>query len=404
MDGRTEKQQGIREYLSTGRALVKPFEFATAARIVFGPGKAGGLATMVREFGTRALLVTGRNTERANFLLDQLESAGIQSSVFPTAGEPTVDLVRKGSQAARGCKFVIGFGGGSAVDAAKAIAALAPNSGEPLDYLEVVGKGRPLENTPMPLVAVPTTAGTGAEVTRNAVLDSVEHGVKASLRSPLMLAKLALIDPLLTFDLPPHVTASTGLDTLTQLIEPYVGCRANPFTHMFCREGMQRVSTSLLRVFRDSGDREARESMSFASLLSGLALANAGLGVVHGFAAPLGGLLHAPHGALCAAVLPHGMAVNIRALEQRARENESLSRYRDVARILTGNSRAEPADGAEWADSLSEQLSIPSLGAYGLARHQIPDLVEKATHSNSMKGNPIALTKQELTEIAELSL
>jgi alcohol dehydrogenase class IV len=381
------------------------FELATAARVVFRPGAVADLPGIAREFGTRALLVTGRNTARAASLAAGLQHAGIELSSFAVDSEPTLQLVRNGvERAGHGCNLVIGFGGGSTIDAGKAIAALTTNSGEPLDYLEIIGKGRSLERPPLPFIAVPTTAGTGAEVTRNAVLDSPEHGLKASLRSAFMLPKAAVIDPDLTLDLPPEITASTGLDALTQLIEAYVSKRANALADLFCLEGIRRASQSLLRVWRNGGDHQARESMSFASLLSGLALANAGLGVVHGFAAPLGAMLHAPHSALCAAVLPHGIAINIEALRQRARDHDALRKYREIARILTGDEAAQPENGADWIAALCQQLSISRLRAHGLVHRQIPELVEKTEAANSTKGNPIPLTADELTEIAERAL
>jgi alcohol dehydrogenase class IV len=219
-----------------------------------------------------------------------------------------------------------------------------------------------------------------------------------------MLPKVALVDPNLTLNLPPEITASTGLDALTQLIEPYVSNRANPLTDLFCIEGMKRVAESLVRACRNGGEHQARESMSFASLLGGLALANAGLGAVHGFAAPLGAMLRAPHGALCAAVLPHAMAINVQALRRRAPEHDALQKYRDIARILTDCSTAEPEDGAKWVTGLCQQLAIAPLRVHGLDLQQIPALVEKAAQANSMKGNPIPLTAQELTEIAQRAL
>ncbi len=380
------------------------FEFATAARIVFGRGKLARLPGLVREFGRRALVVTGRNAARADGLRQHLSEAGIESSVLPVPSEPTIDLVRNGAKAAGNYDFVIGFGGGSAIDAAKAIAAVATNSGEPLDYLEVVGKARQLERLPLPFIAVPTTAGTGAEVTRNAVLDSPEHGVKASLRSPAMLARIALIDPDLTLDVPPSITASTGLDTFTQLIEAYVSCRANSMTDLFCLEGIKRAATALRRAFCDGKDVEARESMSWASLLSGLALANAGLGVIHGFAGPLGGLLRAPHGALCAALLPYGMSANIRALRERMPEDDALNRYRQISALLTGDEQAEPEDGVRWMAQLCRDLSIRSLREYGLSETQIPDLIRNALKSSSMKGNPLTLAETELVSLVRDSL
>lgn len=378
------------------------FELATAARIVFGPGKLAELPGLVRAFGSHALLVTGRNSERAVLLRGELTKAGVTSSLFSVEGEPTLDAVRRGVQACReGCQFVISVGGGSPIDAGKAIAALTPNSGEPLDYLEVIGLGQPLQNEPLPFVAVPTTAGTGAEVTRNAVLGSPEHGVKASLRSPSMLAKVALVDPDLTLALPREITANTGLDALTQLIEPFVSCRANGLTDVFCREGMQRVRCSLLTAYEDGENRAARESMSFASLLGGLALANAGLGVVHGIAAPLGGMLSAPHGAICAALLPHAIALNIQALRNRAPGHDALRKYAEAAAILTCDVQAHPEDGALWVSLLCRKLAVASLGLLGLRGEQIPVLVEKAQSASSMKSNPLPLTVAELTELVE---
>ena len=376
-------------------------ELATATRILFGAGVVRELAPAAKEKGGRALLVTGRSQERSAFLLDQLKTAGIACSRFAMEGEPTLDLICQGVQIARAdqCDLVISFGGGSAIDAGKAIAALLTNSGELMDYLEVIGGGKPLSLPSAPFVVVPTTAGTGSEVTRNAVLASPEHRVKVSLRSPLMLPRLAVVDPDLTLDLPPAITASTGLDALTQLIEPYVSVRANPMTDGFCVEGMQRLARSLRRTYHVGRDVEARTDMSLASLLSGLALANAALGVVHGFAAPVGGMFPAPHGATCAALLPHGMEVNIRTLHTRAPASESLRRYETVARLLTGRPNATAEEGVEWVSELCQELRIPPLSSYGVHEQDIAVLVEKASKASSTKGNPIALTPVELREV-----
>ena len=381
------------------------FELATAARIVCGPGSSAELPHIAAGFGKRAMVVTGSKPGRVRHLIESLHPSGISTFIFPVEGEPAVDCVRLGAERARGaCDLLIGIGGGSAIDAAKAIAAMATNSGDPLDYLEVIGQGQPIENTPLPFIAVPTTAGSGAEVTRNAVLGSPVHGVKASLRGTPLLAKAVIVDSNLTFDLPPFVTATTGLDALTQVIEPFVSIRANPMTDLFCREGMRLISGSLNRAFQNGHDAVARESMSYASLLGGLSLANAGLGVIHGFAAPLGGMLSAPHGALCAAVLPYGIAQNIEALRERAPEHPSLRKYREVARILTGVVDAEPEDGVVWVRGLCQDLNIPSLRTYSLDRSQIPELVAKAAQASSMKANPLPLTDAELTRIIEQAL
>jgi alcohol dehydrogenase class IV len=257
---------------------------------------------------------------------------------------------------------------------------------------------------PAPFIAVPTTAGTGSEVTRNAVLGVPEHGLKASLRSPFLLPRLALVDPELTLGLPPAITGSTGLDALTQLIEPYVSIRANPMTDLFCREGMRLAGRSLLRAWTHGEDREARADMALASLFGGLALANAGLGVVHGFAAPVGGMFPAPHGAVCAALLPHGMEANIAAVRARAPGSGAMGRYDDVARILTGDAGARAEDGAAWVARLCRQLAIPPLRSWGIDQQHLASLAEKAGQASSMKANPIALTREELLEMAARAL
>jgi alcohol dehydrogenase class IV len=370
------------------------FEFATAARIVFGPGTVREVAAAAAEMGRRALVVTRRAADFASF--------GITGEPFPMHGEPTVDTVRQGTQRARdtGCDVVIALGGGSAIDAGKAVAALLANGGDPLDYLEVVGQGRRLTRPSAPFIAIPTTAGTGAEVTRNAVLASPGHRVKASLRSPHMLPAVAVVDPELTLELPRVLTASTGLDALTQLIEPYVSIRANPMTDIYCAEGLRLAASALQRVWRNGHDLAARTDMAFASLLGGLALANAGLGAVHGFAAPLGGMFDAPHGALCAALLAHAMAVNITAM----RGSERLSRYAAVARILTGRADATPEDGAVWVASLCRDLEIQPLHAFGVAASDVPALAEKAARTSSMKANPVVLTREQLEELIARAL
>jgi alcohol dehydrogenase class IV len=391
--------------MRVGEAAMR-FDFATATRIVFGPGVAREVAPAAKEMGRRALLVIGCPPERAAWLSDAMKREGIGCINWAVQAEPSVDLVGQGVELARReeCDLVIACGGGSAIDAGKAVAALLTNGGELGDYLEVIGKGQPLCHPSVPFIAIPTTAGTGSEVTRNAVLASPKHRVKVSLRSPLMLARLAVVDPELTLELPPGLTASTGLDALTQLIEPYVSIRANPLTDGFCLEGLRCVSRSLRRAYHCGRDITAREDMLLASLLGGLALANAGLGVVHGFAAPLGGMFDAPHGAVCAALLPHGMAVNIRAARARAPEGETLRRYETVARLLTGKPDAAAEEGVEWVRHLCQELQIPPLSSYGIEERDVPTLVENASKASSTKGNPIALTMDERREVLTRAL
>jgi alcohol dehydrogenase class IV len=298
-----------------------------------------------------------------------------------------------------GADVVIGLGGGSVLDTGKAVAALLANPGDLLDYLEVVGRGRALPQRSIPYIAAPTTAGTGSEVTRNAVLASPEHRVKVSLRSPHMLPRVAVVDPELAYSLPPAATASTGLDALTQLIEPYTCNSPNPMTDALCREGMARAARSLQRAYEDGRDAAAREDMSIASLFGGLALANAKLGAVHGLAGPLGGLFPAPHGAVCARLLPIVMAANARALRTRAPGSPALGRYAEVAEILTGRPGATIEDGIAWVSVLCDTLAVPPLSTYGMAQHDIPVVVAQGQKASSMKGNPIALTDEELARI-----
>ena len=384
------------------------FEFATAAQIIFGPGTVKEVPLLAAELvksavppaGKRACVVTGRTIDRAKPLIETLNKQAIECTAFSVYGEPTTTIAKQGIELARKskCGLVISVGGGSALDTGKVIAAMLTNSGELEDYLEVVGAGKQLLRTPVPHLAIPTTAGTGAEVTRNAVLSVPECKVKVSMRSPLMLPRLVVVDPELTYSMPPSVTASTGLDTLTQLIEPYVSNKANPLTDGLCRGGLKRAACSLRQAYEDGG-KAARENMSVASLFSGLALANAKLGAVHGFAGPLGGMISAPHGAICAKLLPHVMEANLKALQQRAADSPALGRYDEIAQLLTGLPTARAVDGVKWVQDLCAVLSVPSLSEFGLKEQDFSNVVTKAQKSSSMKGNPIKLTDDELTDI-----
>ena len=382
------------------------FEFATATRIVFGPGVLAELGEIVASLGRRALLVTGRTPERAEPARERLGAVGVASVAFSITGEPTVGDVRRSANLARseGVEIVVACGGGSAIDAGKAVAALLGNGGDPLAYLEVVGRGQPLTKPSLPFVAIPTTAGTGSEVTRNAVLASPEHRVKASLRSPLMLARAAIVDPDRLLGVPPHVVAASGLDAFAQLVEPFLSIRANPLVDALCREGLVRSARSLRRAFEGNSSEAVRVDLALASLFGGLALANAGLGAVHGFAAPAGGMFDAPHGAACAALLPSVLRVNLEALSRRRPDSPALARYREIAAIVTGRPDADAAAGVAWVGALVRALSIPGLSRWGATEADIGPLVAKARAASSTKGNPIELEDDELAEIARASL
>jgi len=387
--------------------VVIPFELATAARIVFGVGTAAQVGPIAAEHGRRALVVTGRDPTRAEPVLEVMRAAGLTIDVFTVAGEPTVADAERGVAAARACNcdVVVAVGGGSPLDAGKAIAALLRNPGPPLDYLEVVGRGRPLVHDPAPFIAVPTTAGTGSEVTRNAVLAASEQRVKVSLRSPKMLPRAAIVDPALTLGLPPLVTADCGLDALTQLIEPFLSRKANPITDALCRDGIARAARALPRAVADGRDLDARSDMALASLLGGLALANAALGAVHGFAGPIGGAFaRAPHGAVCARLLPEVLRINARALRQREPGSPVLARLDEVARLVTGDPTATLDHAVEHLRALVASLQIRPLAAYGLQAADLPDLVDRSRRASSMKGNPIELTDAELHEALAAAL
>ncbi|MBK9125405.1 MAG: iron-containing alcohol dehydrogenase [Chloroflexi bacterium] len=382
------------------------FEFATADRIVFGRGAITQVGQLARAYGKRAQVVNSGSADRAQPVYAALEGSGIAYTAFSVTHEPTIDIAKHAIAQAHelGAQLVIGFGGGAAIDLGKAVAALATNPGDPLDYLEVIGRGKPLQHDPLPYIAVPTTAGTGAEVTRNAVLASTEHRVKVSLRSPKMLPRVALIDPELTVSLPPDVTASTGMDALTQCIEPFVSPAANVMTDTFCRDGIRRAARALQRAYRDGADIDAREDMSAAALMGGLALANAKLGAVHGFAAPIGGMFDAPHGAVCAVLLAPVMRANLRALRERTPGHPSLERYIEIARLVTGTGGATADDGVQWVQALARDLNVPGLSAYGIGLDTLPEIAEKAAQASSMKGNPVVLTLDELVGILEEAL
>lgn len=388
------------------QALSTSFEFTTANRIIFGAGKLKDVAAATNRFGKRALVVTGSQPGRAQPLLDLLNAGGIDCVAFPVSGEPDVATVQAGVAQARQTErdVIIGFGGGAVIDAGKAISGLLTNDGDIFDYLEVIGKGQALKNAATPYMAIPTTAGTGAEVTSNAVIYSPEHRVKVSLRSPSMLPRVALVDPELTYTSPPAVTASSGLDAITQVIEAFVSNKANPLTDSLCREGIQRGARSLQRAYQHGTDAAAREDMAITSLFSGIALSNAKLGAVHGFAGPMGGMFAIPHGAVCACLLPHVMHANIQALASRQPDSPVLRRYAEIAQTVTGRADATADDGVAWIRDLCRAVDIQSLSAFNITSTDFPAIIEKSAVSSSMQGNPIKLTADEMGAILQAAL
>jgi alcohol dehydrogenase class IV len=385
------------------------FEFGTAARIVFGRGQFDRLGELCRSWGRRVLLVRDGAPLDESGAMDRLRAslAGFELRSFTVLGEPDLDTVDSALREARAAEteIVVGLGGGSVLDTAKAVAGLLTHPGTALDYLEVVGQGHPFTRPARPLVAIPTTAGTGAEVTKNAVIAVRPKSTKASMRSDFLLPRIALVDPSLTDQLPPQITASTGLDALTQLIEPFVSVRAQPLTDALGLHGLELVSRSLRRAFAHGDDPSARDDMSLGALLGGLCLANAGLGAVHGFAAPLGASFPVPHGVACAALLPHVVAANVAALRAREPTSPALARYaRAFAALVGTTTRPSLADGVAWLRALVRDLEIPPLADFGVRREHIADLGARARRASSMRGNPISLTDEELSACLESAL
>lgn len=381
------------------------FEFATSNRILFGPGTLSEVPALAAALGQRAFLFTN-SMERCASLKEGLLALGLSVEVFLVKKEPDLDSVLLATRNMQefNCQFVIGFGGGSTLDTGKAAAALMTNPGDPLDHLEVVGTGRPLQNPSAAFIAIPTTAGTGSEVTRNAVITLPEKRLKVSLRSPFMLPRFAVVDPQLTYSLPPSVTAMTGMDALTQLIEPFVCITPTPLTDAICRDGIVRAARSLRKAFENGQDANAREDMALASLFGGMALANARLGAVHGLANPVGGFSHAPHGAVCARLLPLVMQANLKVLRTRLPASPAIARYTEVARLLTGDETASAEAGAEWVLELCSTLDIRPLKEYELNPDDLGAVVEQSQKANSMKGNPVNLSDAELFSILQSAI
>ncbi len=379
------------------------FEFATSNRIIFGNGTLSEIGRIAADFGQQALLVVGGGSVSTDQVLDFLKGKGVSAEIFRVEHEPDIPAIEAGIAAAQSakCDLVIGFGGGSVIDSAKAIAAMLTNPGELMDYLEVVGSGKKISKMPAPVIAVPTTAGTGTEVTRNAVIMSPEHHVKVSMRSPKMIPTVALVDPELTYSMPPSVTASTGMDALTQVIEAYVTRKTNPMTDAIAREGIKRGGRSLLVAYENGQNKAAREDMAVTSLFGGLALANSGLGAVHGFAGPIGGMFNAPHGVICASLLPYVMKYNAHVLVASGDMADLEDRFREIAVLLTGDADAAIQDGVQWLIDLARALKIPKLREIGIKQSDFDRIIEKSKVSSSMQKNPISLEESVLIDILQ---
>lgn len=381
------------------------FEFLPTPRIIFGKGRFNEVGTTMKEFGKRVLVVASKSAMERAFEFRAFEDLpDIKSETFIIKEEPTIEIIDYGVEKALNFKaeLILGLGGGSSIDASKAIAALITNGGSAKDYMEVIGKGSMITKPPIPTIVTPTTAGTGSEVTKNAVIFAKEDQFKTSIRSLLMIPKIAIIDPVLMTSVPSSVTATCGMDALTQLIESYTSINAQPVTDTLALLGIKKCAKSLVLAFEKGDSIEAREDMALAALLSGICLANAGLGAVHGFASPLGGL-NIPHGVICASLLAPTIESNIKTLKKKNHLDETLFKYSNLGRILSGKPDINAEDAHQrlikYLKSVTQRLKIPRLSEYGLNRIEISEIVDKAKKASSMRYNPVPLPDNNLKEI-----
>jgi alcohol dehydrogenase class IV len=384
------------------------FEFLPTPHIFFGPKQFHKIGALAKELGSRLFIVASGSAlnspeTRETFTVSTLKQ-DIEFDTFLIKGEPTIKVIDAGVQKAKEFKanVIMGLGGGSAVDASKAIAGLFTNGGSARDYMEVIGKGSVITQPSLPIIAVPTTAGTGSEVTKNAVILAEKEKFKASIRSPLLIPRIVIIDPRLMCSVPPSVTATCGMDALTQLIESYTSNKSQPLTDSWALLGVRKSFNSLPRCYTDGQSLEARNDMALASLLSGFCLANAGLGAVHGFASPMGGF-KIPHGVICAALLKPTIEANINELKKVDLNSVTLRKYATLGEIVSEKSYPSIDEAhkalVSYLEKMTQELKIPALSKFGVYNSDIDIVVEKAMKSSSMRYNPIKLEKKVLMEI-----
>ncbi|MCA0936062.1 iron-containing alcohol dehydrogenase [Vibrio alginolyticus] len=375
------------------------FQFMTATRIIFGEGALRDSLTVINQFGYSVLLVTGKDRQRAIPILNYLKAQNMRYQHVAIDGEPNITMVEETAVIGRKFKpdMVVAIGGGSVLDMGKALAAIIPNQGNVYDYVEVVGRNVPLKAKPLTFIAIPTTASTGSEVTRNAVLKSGQDKVKVSLRSPEMLADVAIVDPTLTYGTDLYTSGRGAMDAFTHLMEAYVCGDPNPLTDMVCEEGLRRLSQSVIAGCKED-NYNARADLSFAALLGGMAITNAKLGAAHGLASALGGKLDAPHSVITARLAPHVMQENINAAKKSGRA-DVVDRYRKIAQIVTNRTNANEHDGVLWVSMVLDKLELPSLGKFGVCQTSFEQVAKDALKSMAIKGNPLPLNQERLIYI-----
>ena len=390
--------------------VIDAFELARLPAVSFGEGALQRVPEVAASFGARMLLVTGAGSFRTSrhwpVFSSALEQHGLTWDTCIVDEEPSPGRIDEIVAKFHGSKVevVVGIGGGSVVDAAKAVAGLLISGNSVADHLEGVGKGLPYEGPALPWVAVPTTAGTGSEATKNAVLSvRGQEGFKKSFRHETLVARHAVIDPLLLESCPPELVAADGMDALTQLIESFVSIRSNPFTEALVMSALEAVRDGLMPWYEDRDDvSAARERMAYASWISGVALAQTGLGAVHGLASPLGAFFPVPHGVVCGTLLASATQINVTAMREREPDDRALGRYARVHAVLAGSDRVDAEEGPEALVELlrdwTQHLDLPRLGAYGVRGSDVERVVEHSRGS-SMQTNPIELTDEEIAAI-----
>lgn len=375
------------------------FAIEAPPRILFGRGEAARAPGLIAAFGPRGVLVHGADFARADWLVDALPDTELMC--WPCRGEPSLADLQEALGYTRAFEphWVAALGGGAALDLGKALAALIPAPGDPLDHLEVVGRALPLAAPPLPFIALPTTAGTGAEVTRNAVIGLPELGRKVSLRDPAMLARLAIVDPALTDHCPRGVTLASGLDAIVQVVEPFLSCRATPYTDALTAPVLAKGLPALMRLMA-AEDAAARDTMALVSLTGGLALANAGLGVVHGLAGVIGGLTGAAHGAICGALFGPALAANRAATAGTPYAARMTQVLAALAPPLNCAPVEVPVALALWA----RNAGMPGLADMGLTAAALPAVAEASLAASSMKANPVPLPRAVLESLLAAAL
>ncbi len=373
----------------------------TAARIIFGEGALTSSLSLFNHYGYSVLLVTGRNHQRAAQVIGYLNSQNMRYQHVSVYGEPHITMVEETAVMGRRFKpdMVIAIGGGSVLDMGKALSAIIPNHGDVYDYVEVVGRNVPLKTKCLPLIAIPTTASTGAEVTNKAVLRSGQDKVKVSLRSPDILPDVAIVDPTLTYDTDVYLSGRGAMKTFTHLMESYVCGDPNPLADMVCEEGLRRLNRAIISGCLEN-DFKARADLSFAAMLGGMAISNTKLGAANGLASSLGGKVHAPHSVITARLGPFVMEENISAARQAGR-SDLLHRYRKIARIVSGNPDADEEDGVEWSRNMLERFHLPLLTEFDICSVSFEQVARDAMKSSSIKGNPLPLTEERLIRILQ---